>query len=176
MSIQILQYEFLGPVRLDEWGPPMEKVVYLIFSRKKDSFIIIYVGDCEKTDKDDFFENNPKFETWIQITGSKDSIYLAILPMFESNPSARKAIVNKIIHQYHPVCNADSVKRNKPDYIIRSKPDLASSNNPKKNLGETTEKTLCPCCGFEMKVDKVLENTTVLKCTGCSLTDTRLNS
>ena len=29
LSIQILQYEFLGPIPLDEWGPPMEKLVLL---------------------------------------------------------------------------------------------------------------------------------------------------
>jgi len=27
-----------------------------------------------------------------------------------------------------------------------------------------------------MKIDRVLENTTILKCTGCGLSDTRLNS
>ena len=62
MSIQILQYEFLGPIRLDEWGPPMEKVVYLILSRVKDSFNIVYVGDCEKTEEKNFFVNNPNFK------------------------------------------------------------------------------------------------------------------
>ena len=47
MSIQILQYEFLGPIPISEWGPPMEKLVYLILSRTKDKFDIIYVGDCQ---------------------------------------------------------------------------------------------------------------------------------
>ena len=51
MSIQILQYEFLGPIPLSEWGPPMEKLVYLILSRNKDKFDMVYVGDCQKTDE-----------------------------------------------------------------------------------------------------------------------------
>ena len=55
LSIQILQYEFLGPIPLDEWGPPMEKLVFLILSRDKDKFNIVYVGDCEKTDDKSFF-------------------------------------------------------------------------------------------------------------------------
>ena len=176
MSIQILQYEFLGPVKLDDWGPPMEKVVYLIFSRNQDSFKIVYVGDCEKTDKVDFFENNVNFENWIQTTGSKNSLYLAILPMFESNSSARQVIINKILRVYHPVCNTNEVKEKKSDYVIRSKLDINPSNNSQKNSTETKEKVPCPCCGEEMKVDQVLENTTVLKCTGCNLSDTRLNS
>jgi len=175
VSIQILQYEFLGPIRLDEWGPPMEKVVYLIFSRKKDSFNIIYVGDCEKTDEKDFFENNQKFKNWTHITGSKDSLYLAILPMFDSNSQARRVITNKIVHHYRPVCNTDDVKQKKPNYAIRSKLDLGPKNNS-ENSDTNPEKISCPRCGSEMKVDRVLENTTVQKCTGCGLSDTQLNS
>ena len=176
MSIQILQYEFLGPIKLDEWGPPMEKVVYLIFSRKKDSFNIIYVGDCEKTDDEFFFKNNSNFKCWNQKAGSENLLYLSILPMFESNQSARKAIVNKIILHYHPSCNTDDVVEKKPDYVVRSKLNLETTNNTIENEEKLKEKILCPCCGSEMKVDKVLENTKVIKCTGCGLSDTRLNS
>ncbi len=107
MSIQILQYEFLGPIKLDEWGPPMEKVVYLIFSRKNDSFNIIYVGDCEKTEEKNFFIKNSNFKCWIENARSEDSLYLAILPMFESNQSARKRIAHKILLHYHPPCNIE---------------------------------------------------------------------
>jgi len=176
VSIQILQYEFLGPIKLDEWGPPMEKVVYLIFSRKKDSFNIIYVGDCEKTEATNFFKNNSNFKCWNQKAGSEDSLYLAILPMFESNESSRKTIVNKIILHYRPSCNPENVEEEKPDYVVRSKLDLNSSNNSLENLGESKEKIPCACCGSDMKVDKILENTTILKCSGCGITDTRLNS
>ena len=175
MSIQILQYEFLGPIKLDEWGPPMEKVVYLIFSRKKDSFNIIYVGDCEKTDEKNFFVNNPNFKCWIQTAGSDDSLYLAILPMFESNQSARKRIINKILLHYHPPCNTEDVTEKKPDYVVGSKPYLDSTNSSIEN-SESKEKISCPCCGSDMKVEKVLENTTILKCSGCGISDSRLNS
>jgi hypothetical protein len=176
MSIQILQYEFLGPVKLDEWGPPMEKVIYLIFSRNRDSFNIIYVGDCEKTEKYDFFENNENFKNWVQITGSKNSLYLAILPMFESDSFTRQVIIDKIHRAYHPVCNASEIQEKKPDYAIKSKLEKVTSNISHKNSDEIREKVSCPCCGVEMNVEKILENTTVLKCSGCGLSDTRLNS
>jgi len=176
MSIQILQYEFLGPIKLDEWGPPMEKVVYLIFSRKKDAFNIIYVGDCEKTDEINFFKNNSNFKCWNQKAGSEDLLYLSILPMFESNQSARKAIVKKILLHYRPSCNADDIVKKKPDYVVRSKLDSESTNNSIDIVEKSKEKISCPCCGSDMKVDKVLENTKVIKCTGCGLSDTRLNS
>jgi len=173
MNIQILQYEFLGPVKLDDWGPPMEKVIYLIFARNNDSFNIIYVGDCEKTDKDDFFENNENFKNWTQITGSKDLLYLAILPMVESDSITRQVIIDKIRRVYKPACNVSEVQE-KPDYVIRSKLEK-TPNFSQKKLTEIKEKIPCPCCGAKMSVDKILENTTVLKCDGCGLSDTRLN-
>lgn len=105
MSIQILQYEFLGPIRLSEWGPPMEKVVYLIMSRKKDRFGIIYVDDCEKTEKTDFFIQNDRFKCWLQNGGREEDLYLAILPMFEAEDYQRKRIVERIISGYKPICN-----------------------------------------------------------------------
>lgn len=175
MSIQILQYEFLGPIRLDEWGPPMEKVVYLIFSRKKDAFNIIYVGDCEKTEEKSFFVDNSTFKCWVKTAGSENSLYLAILPMFDSNQNVRKGIVNKILQRYNPPCN-DNVIESKPNYIVRPRSEIIPSDGSAKNPNTNEKKILCPCCGSEMKKEKDLENSTLLKCVGCGLSDTRLNS
>ena len=83
MSIQILQYEFLGPILLEEWGPPMEKLIYLILSRDKDKFNILYVGNCEKTEDASFFNKHPQHKCWIEHSGSEKSLHLAILPLFE---------------------------------------------------------------------------------------------
>ena len=159
----------MGPIKLDEWGPPMEKVVYLIMSRIKDSFNIIYVGDCEKTDENNFFIVNSNFKCWVQKAGSENSLYLAILPMFDSFSSSRVGVIGKIIQRYKPVCNETDVVEKKPEYIIRPKMEYS------KNTGEV-QKISCPCCGSQMNIDKVLENTTILKCTGCGLSDTRVNS
>ena len=95
--------------------------------------------------------------------------------MFESNSLTRQAIINKILRAYKPSCNTDEVKEKKPDYEIRSKLDESSSKIP-KNSNEIKEKISCPCCGAEMRIEKVLENTTIVKCIGCGLSDTRLNS
>ncbi len=96
--------------------------------------------------------------------------------MFESNQSSRKAIVKKILLHYRPSCNTDDVVEKKPNYLVRSKLNSTSTNNSIKNEEKPKEKTLCPCCGSEMKVDKVLENTKIIKCIECGLSDTRLNS
>ena len=108
MTIQILHYEFLGPVKLFEWGPPMEQVVYIILSRDNDKFNIIFADQCEKASKTDFFTNNGKFRCWISNAGSKENTYLAIYPMWKSAKLERKVIVEKIISQFHPICNVEN--------------------------------------------------------------------
>ena len=170
MTIQILQYEFLGPIRLDEWGPPMEKVVYLILSRQKDSFNIIYAGDCEKTTENNFFTNNPNFKCWLQTAGYENSIYLAILPLFDSNPSTRKSILNKIVFRYKPCCNPQDALP-PPQYSIKS---FGADQDMTSN--EDDEKIFCPCCGAEMKIEKMLQHSKLIRCSKCGLSDTRMNS
>lgn len=105
VSIQILQYEFLGPVSLAEWGPPMEKLVYLILGRDRDSFRILYAGDCEKTTDKSFFVGNAGFKCWVSHGGSEKSLYLAILPLFDASKKQRAHILEKIIGHYKPACN-----------------------------------------------------------------------
>ena len=105
MSIQILQYEFLGPIKLSEWGPPMDRVVYIIFSKNKDVFNIIYVAESAKTESKDFFTKNDQFECWLSYTGKEENLYLSIYPMWESSQSQRNQLVKKITSKYKPVCN-----------------------------------------------------------------------
>ena len=163
MSIQILQYEFLGPIMIDQWGPPMEKTVYLILGRDKDSFRILYAGDCEKTDDKGFLVNHSAFKCWVDQAGSEKSLYIAILPLFEDPPDYRKHILGKIIQHYKPTCNDRGVPE-PPPYTVR------------KDTPTTDENPHCLCCGAVMKIDKVLEKTTILRCTSCGISDTRLNS
>jgi hypothetical protein len=105
MAIQILHYEFLGPIKISEWGPPMEAVVYIIFSKNKDAFNMLYVDETEKTDAEDFFTKNDQFKCWLSNAGNEDSVYLSIYPMWESSESQRKQLKNKIISRYKPICN-----------------------------------------------------------------------
>ena len=105
MAIQILQYEFLGPIGLSEWGPPMDKVVYIIFTKNKEVFNMLYVGESDKTEELDFFTKNPKFKCWMSHAGNEENIYLSIYPMWESDVSQRRQLVKKVISKYKPVCN-----------------------------------------------------------------------
>lgn len=163
LSIQILQYEFLGPIPLDEWGPPMEKMVFLIMSRDKDRFSIVYAGDCEKTDDKSFFIRHSGFKCWVEKSGSEKSLYLAILPLFEASKEHRENVLYKIKMRYDPPCNADQVPDEKPDYTVRKSPDSG-------------EKFSCPCCGSEMKPEQFLEKSTLYRCGSCGISDTKLNS
>tara|TARA_Y100000815_G_scaffold268106_1_gene288599 strand:+ start:68 stop:451 length:384 start_codon:yes stop_codon:yes gene_type:complete len=105
MAIQILQYEFLGPIGLSEWGPPMDKVVYIIFTKNKEVFNMLYVGESDKTEELDFFTKNPKFKCWISHAGNEENIYLSIYPMWESSESERLQLAQKIVNKYGPICN-----------------------------------------------------------------------
>lgn len=107
MTIQILHYEFLGPIKLSDWGPPMDEVIYIILGREKDTFNILYVDHSEKTNKNDFFIKNEKFKCWVTHASSENNLYLSIYPMSESDENERKRIVNKTIEQYTPICNME---------------------------------------------------------------------
>ncbi len=109
MTLQILNYEFLGPIKLSEWGPPMEQVIYILLMRVKDTFQLIYVGESEKSQDEDFFKKHEKFQCWINIAGSEKNLYLSIYPMWHSAPDERKRLANKIINKYKPLCNEGNV-------------------------------------------------------------------
>jgi hypothetical protein len=108
MTIQILSYEFLGPIKLSEWGPPMDEVLYLILAKNKETFQIIHAAESDKTDNTDFFTKNKKFKCWISNSGSEYNLYLCIYPMWGSTQEQRIRILNKIIQKYNPICNADN--------------------------------------------------------------------
>ena len=97
LAIQILQYEFLGPIKLSEWGPPMDRVVYIIFSKNKDVFNMIYVAESDKTEARDFFTKNDQFKCWLSYAGKEENLYLSIYPMWESSQPERTQLVKKII-------------------------------------------------------------------------------
>ena len=107
LTVQILHYEFLGPIKLSEWGPPMEEVVYVLFSRIKDAFNMIYVDESDKTEKTDFFTKNDKFKCWVSHGGAYENLYLAIYPMWGSQKEEREQIVKRAITRYKPVCNME---------------------------------------------------------------------
>lgn len=143
LSIQILQYEFLGPIPLDEWGPPMEKLVYLILLRNADKFSIYYVGDCAKTDDPSFFTQHPRYKCWTQNLSPKSSLHLAILPLFESSDTYRKNVVGKIINHYKPFCNSEDIPKTEPGYVVResAKTDDAKTDDATAAAAATDEKT-----------------------------------
>ena len=131
MPIQILHYEFLGPIKLSEWGPPMEEVVYIIFSKNKDVFNMLYVGETEKTNALDFFTKNNQFKCWLSNAGNEESLYLSIYPMWGSNQFERKQLVNKIIIRYKPICNAvDDVSEHTSRTIPPSEPEPEPEPEP----------------------------------------------
>ncbi len=87
----------------------MEGVVYIIFSKNKDVFNMLYVGETGKTEAGDFFTKNTQFKCWLSHAGNEGNLYLSIYPMWESSESQRRQLENKIISRYRPVCNHSMV-------------------------------------------------------------------
>ncbi len=83
----------------------MEKVVYIILSRDKDQFRPTYAGVCEQTHDRAFFTSMDSFKCWISMAGSEQNLYLAILPMFESDEYERRRITDRVITALKPSCN-----------------------------------------------------------------------
>lgn len=110
MSIQVLSYEFLGPIKLSEWGPPMDPVLYLILSKNKETFQIIYAGESDHTDDSGFFTKNENFKCWVSNAGSENNLHLCIYPMWDSTPEQRQRIIHKIVSKYLPTCNDTNIK------------------------------------------------------------------
>jgi len=66
---------------------------------------MIYVGESDKTESDDFFTKNKQFKCWLSYAGKEENLYLSIYPMWESSQPQRNQLVKKIITRYKPICN-----------------------------------------------------------------------
>ena len=129
MGLQILQYEFLGPIPLSEWGPPMGDLVYLVLSRSKDRFNMLYVDDCAHTDDKAFFVQHKQFKCWTEKAGSDSALYLAVFPMKDSKSEQRRLIMRRILSVYHPLCNPVSdLAEKKPTYDVRKVDDSVNTD------------------------------------------------
>ena len=109
-------------------------------SRNKDKFDIIYAGDCLKTDDKLFFTSHKKFQCWLKQSGSEQSLYLAIFPMFESSDAKRRNVIQKIIAQYKPPCNADEISEPKPDYVVRASEESNKDSEESNKDSEESNK------------------------------------
>lgn len=108
MAVQILQYEFLGPVPVAEWGPPMEQVVYVLLAVDGERFSVVYADQCAKSDDPAFFTKNSQFKCWMEQAGSEKNLHVAVLPMFGSADGERARVVRQILQKYRPPCNPES--------------------------------------------------------------------
>lgn len=186
LSIQILQYEFLGPIRLADWGPPMGELIYLVMLKDKDRFSILYAGDCEETDDKAFFVQHDQFKCWVERAGSDAALHLAVFPMKDSDARQRQSVLGHIITNYRPPCNPASFKSAKPSYNVRKIHDVepedsaqvADALGSSSPVGDATEQKIikCPCCGSDMpKVRDIGGGSSLYKCGSCGMSNTVLD-
>ena len=202
MTIQVLHYEFMGPIRLAEWGPPMEEVVYVLLARDGDKFSLIYADQCSRSDDAGFFTKSPRFKCWISHAGTEDRLYVAVHPMFGSPEPARKSVVRRIVSKYSPPCNAEQDPRPPPAGGGGGEtetggggpppppPDHGNTDAARKN-GDPVQAPApgapppggqdpgatggirCACCGAEMRLERQLRRSDMYRCGGCGISDTR---
>ena len=87
----------------------MEQVIYILLTQSKGTFQVIYVGESEKSQDEDFFKSHEKSKCWADAAGSEGNLYLSIYPMWKSTQDERKRLANKIINKYRPQCNEGNV-------------------------------------------------------------------
>lgn len=153
MGIQILQYEFMGPVPIGQWGPPMEKTIYIILGHVKDRFHMLYAGQCEHTDEKAFLVQHDSFKCWVSNSGSEKALHIAILPLFEHDATYRKMVLGRILARCEPPCNPRP-KADAPSYAVRR--------------AETVEEPgagSCPACG-----SMTVPHDSGFRCISCGLT------
>ncbi len=148
----------MGPIQLDEWGPPMEEIVYILLGKDGEKFSLIYVDQCTKSDDVGFFTKNSRFKCWVSHARTEKNLHVAIYPMFDSSPQSRQNIVEKIISKYRPVCNGKDTEQ-------------SSSETPFEKHATDIK---CACCGAGMSLEKELEKSNLYKCASCGISDTRL--
>ncbi len=180
MAIQILHYEFMGPIRLDEWGPPMEEVVYVLLARNRDKFSPIFVDQCTRSEDAGFFTKNPKFKCWMDQAGSESNLYVAIHPMFGSSAPDRRLAVGKIVSKYSPHCNMVPVpeQAGEDQAALSEEPAQQSSERdgsaPTPGGSRPPDSVKCACCGSEMRLERRLQQSSLYRCEGCGISETRL--
>lgn len=167
MTLQILHYEFMGPIRLGEWGPPMKEVVYILLAKSRDKFSLIYADQCSESDEVGFFTKSPRFKCWIEQAGAENNLYVAIHPMFGSSATKRRFVVGKIVSKYSPHCNM--VPEPEPAWTGQD----ASAPRPDSD-DIKKEYIKCACCGSDMHVERELRQSNVYRCDSCGISDTRL--
>ena len=73
----------------------------------------------------------------LKILDLGESLYLAVLPLFESSDVYRENEVNKIIRQYKPFCNPESTLKAKSDYVIKTSKKIDDTNTDDTNTDDT---------------------------------------
>ena len=109
ISIIFDNLPFGEPVALASWEPFYGGGIYGILvpdvSCKPRPFREIYFGEASELTDRSYFWNHPAFASWLGAGGSDRNLHVSFC-LFEGGlPSARRAVVNRLISAYKPICN-----------------------------------------------------------------------
>lgn len=101
---------FEGITKFGNFSPPGGPCLYVILFKPKPEtnpldFKVLYFGDHEHLDSQEFYANHPKLRCWISEGGRLDALYVGTYAMPESNSVDRKQKLMDLLDVFRPVCN-----------------------------------------------------------------------
>lgn len=110
MTITWGDITFDGPYSVTDWEPPYRAAVYAIMMKpdptnKPTTYRILYFGESSNLSERGFWRSHHKYQCFIDNAGSESNIYIGIYRMPNSTEEERRAVEQKLIAQYNPVCN-----------------------------------------------------------------------
>ncbi|MCX6089172.1 MAG: hypothetical protein NTX88_02125 [Candidatus Atribacteria bacterium] len=111
MSRELEKYVFEGPYELSKWIPLSLPGVYATYVHRITSPSCepyegpIYIGETNNLADRGFPRLHEKYESWNQIAGKDDVLYIYYCDMTDRSDSLRKSIEAELINLFNPICN-----------------------------------------------------------------------
>lgn len=105
MTITWGDITFDGPYPTTRWEPPYRAAIYAIMVKTDDRYRIIYFGESGNLSDRGFWRSHHRYQCFIDNAGSESNIYIGIYRMPNSTKEERKAVEQRLVDRYDPVCN-----------------------------------------------------------------------
>jgi len=106
MSVNINNYEFSNPVKMDDFEYAEKKGIYIILYEKyKENLNMAYIGQSDNLAERGLPWNHTKIDKFKELAGKKNNLYISFHNMPHSTPNTRQEIERELIKEYKPPCN-----------------------------------------------------------------------
>jgi len=102
---------FSEPVLISTWSPLYRAGLYAILvfdiTISPKPYRVIYFGESSNLSERGFLTSHHKYSCWVREAGSSGNLYISVYLMPNSTADQRRAIEQKLIAMYKPICNQD---------------------------------------------------------------------